>query len=38
VWNRTLLAEPEFIVTGEPGAPVSVAWSMAAARACSSLN
>jgi hypothetical protein len=21
VWNRTLLAEPEFIVTGEPGAP-----------------
>ena len=26
------------MVTGEPGAPISVAWSLAAARACSSLN
>ena len=26
------------MVTGEVGAPVSVAWSLAAARACSSLN
>ncbi len=36
--NRTLSAEFELMVTGEAGAPVSVAWSLAAARACSSLN
>jgi hypothetical protein len=36
--NRTLSAELEPIVTGEAGAPVSVAWSLGAARACSSLN
>jgi hypothetical protein len=36
--NRTLSAELEPIVIGEAGAPVRVAWSLVAARACSSLN